>query len=113
MHGVGLPGHFIVGSSDDRDLFIDPFDSGRVLDRAGVRERYRTMSGGSPTWHDVWLAPQPVPAIIVRMLNNLKVSHERREDVVGLRAVMRLRAAFPELEAAERDEFARLMAPTN
>ncbi len=114
LHGVGLPGHFLVGSPDDPDLFVDPFHSGAILDQAGVRQLFRTVSGGSTAWDPAWLEPVGATALLVRMLNNLKASYLRRRDVTGLRWVMQLRARTSlELRDAEREEFRRLMAPTN
>ena len=38
LHGVGLPGHFLVGYRDDRtEVFLDPFDGGRTVDEAACR----------------------------------------------------------------------------
>lgn len=114
LHGVGLPGHFVIGSGDDPDLFVDPFGGGAVLDATGLRMLFRQVSGGSTAWDPAWLAPVDHRALLVRMLNNLKASYLRRRDVTGLRWVMRLRArTSATLFTEESDEFRRLMAPTN
>jgi hypothetical protein len=51
--------------------------------------------------------------IIARMLNNLKVSCERRGDQVLLAVVMQARQALPEFAAAERDEAEQALAVLN
>ena len=55
--GVGLPGHFLVGSVTDPDLFIDPFGGGRVLDTAGVQELFRSLHGPEAAFSPDLLAP--------------------------------------------------------
>lgn len=113
LHGVGLPGHFIVGVTG-QDTYIDGFGRGTVLDTAGVRSLFQRVSGGSPHWDPNWLAPVDNRSLLLRMLNNLKGSYQRRNDLIGLRWVMQLRARVSAGVAdGERDEFRRLMAPTN
>ena len=45
LRGVGMPAHFLVTVADESDVFFDPFDGGRRLDRArgsvAVRARHR------------------------------------------------------------------------
>lgn len=120
--GVGLPGHFIVGVCDESDArhpaatpgrFIDMFGGGTFLDASDARRLYRSLDGGSHRWDDSWLRPVSARLILIRMLNNLKGSFQRRGDLVGLHWVMTMRQAFPELAEVEAKEFARLMAGTN
>jgi regulator of sirC expression with transglutaminase-like and TPR domain len=114
LHGVGLPGHFIVGSSDEPGRFVDPYDGGTLLDHDGVRALFRRVSNGSPHWDDRWLLPVDNRAILARMLNNLKASYVRRNDSVGLWWVLRLRARLSaELMTEDRVDRPRLVAGLN
>ena len=45
LHGVGMPGHFLVGVDDEPDVFVDPFHAGRVLDVDGCREVFAALQG--------------------------------------------------------------------
>ena len=48
VYGVGLPSHFIAGHAGDAgEIYIDPFNQGRVLGRAGVEEMFSELSGGA------------------------------------------------------------------
>lgn len=114
LHGVGLPGHFIVGSSDEPGRFVDPYDGGAVLDVEGVRTLFRRVSNGSPHWDDGWLLPVDNRAILARMLNNLKASFLRRNDPIGLWWVLKLRARLSAtLMSEDRPDHARLVAGLN
>jgi regulator of sirC expression with transglutaminase-like and TPR domain len=45
LHGVGFPGHFLVGVGDRQDSFIDPFGGGQKLDVVGVRNLFHRLHG--------------------------------------------------------------------
>jgi hypothetical protein len=47
------------------------------------------------------------------MLTNLKSIYARKNDIAGLRWVMRLRLMFPEIASIENEQWARLMRTTN
>jgi regulator of sirC expression with transglutaminase-like and TPR domain len=113
LAGVGMPGHFLLQDKVDRDVFIDPFDRGRVLDREGCRRLFLDVVGADATWSDDYLEAVGNVSIISRLLNNLRAIYEARRDLVNLRWVMGLRAALPEPYGDDPDEFARSMAPLN
>jgi len=79
--GIGLPGHFCVGSRvGDELLVLDPFGGGRLLER-GAAEAIVTRSVGRPVkLTDAHFAPTPKAQIVVRMLRNLESIYARRED---------------------------------
>jgi len=104
LQGVGMPAHFLVRVADHPDVFFDPFDSGRRLDRDQVRALFEQVTGGQVPWNEGYLAPTPNRDIVIRMLNNLKSVFAGRSDAIRLAIVMDLRSAVPalaELEAAE------------
>jgi regulator of sirC expression with transglutaminase-like and TPR domain len=108
--GVGMPGHFLVGDPDDPDWYADPFHAATGLGRAECRALLQQL--GVSRWSDRFLAPTPDRLVIARVLNNLKISCERRGDRVMLATVMQARQVLREF-ASERDEAAQALAVLN
>jgi regulator of sirC expression with transglutaminase-like and TPR domain len=84
MEGVGLPGHFIVrykGGIGSKERFIDPFNRGKVLDRAGCRAMVEQLTGGRLPWDDDYLCGVDNRYILTRILNNLKGAYHRLADL--------------------------------
>lgn len=102
--GVGMPAHFLVRSANDEELFFDPFDHGRRLDRAGAQELFATVTSRQVRWDPEFLAPTPNREIVIRILNNLKGVFAQRSDAVRLAIVMGLRAEIDELADVEAAE---------
>jgi regulator of sirC expression with transglutaminase-like and TPR domain len=71
--GVGLPGHFVVRvERRGHHRLLDPFHSGRLLDRAACEALVADLRPGAGPLDPRWLAPVSTRQILVRMLNNLK-----------------------------------------
>ncbi|WP_420439902.1 transglutaminase family protein [Candidatus Poriferisodalis sp.] len=102
LHGVGMPGHFLVGTPDP-GTFIDAFD-GRIIDRAGAAAIFARFESRQ-AFDDAFLAPTPSEAILLRMLNNLRTLHLRQPDAPSLVAVLELLTRLP---GCPLDEFMRL-----
>jgi regulator of sirC expression with transglutaminase-like and TPR domain len=100
LAGVGMPAHFLIGDPADENWFVDPFGGGEVIDRAGCRDLFRRITGGAATWREEFLRPTPPPAIVVRMLNNLRASFARENDQIRLALVMRMRAMVTSADSA-------------
>jgi regulator of sirC expression with transglutaminase-like and TPR domain len=73
VHGIGLPGHFLVQYKDaDFAAFIDVFHGGRLLTMAECFDLAR-QSAGVPLSDDPrMLAPAGNRQIVIRMLHNLR-----------------------------------------
>lgn len=116
LSGVSMPGHFLVRSSDDPDVFVDPFSHGLVLDRAGCRARFHAVHGPLAAFDEVFLEPVGNAAIVDRQLANLEAIAGARGDVFTSAWVLRLRSVLPgagpavhqRLDAVERARQARL-----
>lgn len=68
-HGIGLPGHFIVGHRGvTGTVYIDPFHGGRVLTRVDCIELVRQRG---IRFQEEFLAPTPANQILARMVVNL------------------------------------------
>ncbi len=111
--GIGMPAHFLVRSAADDDLFFDPFDGGRELDRDGARSVFESVTNGQVGWNERFLDPTSHRDIVIRMLNNLKGVFAGGSDAVRLAIVMDMRSAVPELAVQEADEIAATAAVFN
>jgi regulator of sirC expression with transglutaminase-like and TPR domain len=111
--GVGMPSHFLVGVIGEPDLFFDPFEGGRPLDRSDARRLFDLVTQGKIGWNDAHLDPTPNREIVIRMLTNLKVIFAGRADRVRYAVVMQLRCAIPEIGLVEEDELPAATAVFN
>jgi regulator of sirC expression with transglutaminase-like and TPR domain len=72
IHGIGLPGHFIVGHFNPvEDFFIDVFNGGRLLTENALADLVSGMSGGRTQFNSTHLMPVTKKQILTRMLSNL------------------------------------------
>ncbi len=110
FQGIGMPGHFLLRHGPD--VYVDPFDGGRVLDRAECVERFRAVNGPRAAFRGSYLDPVGPRAILGRMLNNLKAVYAGRGDVAALTWVFELRRALPEAGRGEARDWARTLAAT-
>ena len=101
VRGIGLPGHFVVGHfGATPPVLLDPFGGGaRVISRI----------------YPVQVRPWSTHETVLRMLNNLVLSYERRGDLGRSIRAAELRLLLPagpaqraELELALRSVKARL-----
>ena len=110
LEGVGMPGHFLLRAGPDE--YVDPFDGGRLLDRAGCVERFRALHGARAPFLSTYLDTVGALAILARMLNNLKSVYLGRGDVGALAWVFELRMALPGASPGERREWAGVLGAT-
>ncbi|MBI5624393.1 MAG: hypothetical protein HY924_11500 [Elusimicrobia bacterium] len=95
VHGVGTPGHFLVGFTETRGstFFIDPFHRGKLMNSQDVR-RMLTRTGYD--FRPEFLTPVSARETIVRMMRNLiavyhKTGAAPRAEKLGLLAEVVLR----------------------
>jgi regulator of sirC expression with transglutaminase-like and TPR domain len=91
MHGVGLPGHFVVYAAGQ---LVDPFHFGEAIgaDEAGML--VAEAMGGRPRLEPAWLAPVESSAIVTRILANLEAAYTRQGDETNLSWVRACLDAF-------------------
>ena len=85
-HGVGLPGHFLVGLNEP-GLYLDPFSSGQLMSKVDCRLLLRDMFGERLPWREDYLQPYRKHHILFRMLSNLyQVFFRKAEynDAIGV-----------------------------
>ena len=115
--GVGMPGHFLCAPSQGASksgypVFYDPFHGSAPINAAECRTLYKRLTN-LENWSDEFLQTTSSRQIVIRILNNLKSIYLRRQDSSGIRTVMRLRTAIPELAIGENKLFAKLVRSTN
>jgi regulator of sirC expression with transglutaminase-like and TPR domain len=91
MHGVGLPGHFVVYAGGQ---LVDPFHFGEAIgaDEAGML--VAEALGGRPRLEPAWLAPVESSAIVTRILANLEAAYIGLGDETNLSWVRACLEAF-------------------
>lgn len=88
LHGLGMPGHLIVGYRFQDELkLVDPFNRGVSLTMQECQERVRAMTNGGP-FRLEFLRPMGNKQMLWRMLNNLKGIYIRSVDFKRAVSVM-------------------------
>jgi regulator of sirC expression with transglutaminase-like and TPR domain len=105
LHGVGMPGHFLVGGGPGE--WFDPFHEGARLDLAGCAALF-TESHGTARFRPQFLMPVGPRAILQRMLGNLQHAYLRREPNAVV-WVARLRLRVPGITLSQRGDLAGLL----
>jgi regulator of sirC expression with transglutaminase-like and TPR domain len=104
--GVALPGHFLAryASSED-ELFIDPFNQGRLWSREECVQQVQRIYHNAPaTLVAEIMQPPSRKAILVRILRNLKHAYMQRDAFAqSLAAVERILLLLPGDAAEVRD----------
>lgn len=102
LHGIGLPGHFIVGAPEG--LLIDPAGGGRFLSRDDCQALLRGSLGKGVLFHPAMLRATGKREILARILRNLRSVHLARRDwPAALGAVELLSVVEPADPDHERD----------
>jgi regulator of sirC expression with transglutaminase-like and TPR domain len=105
LHGVGMPGHFLVGGGPGE--WFDPFHDGARLDLtacAALFAQHHTASRFRPQF----LMPVGPRAILQRMLGNLQHTYLQR-DPRAVVWVVRLRLRVPGITLSQRGDLAGLL----
>ena len=104
VKGVGLPFHFIAKhEAESGDIFIDPFNEGRVLGVAGCSELVAGVSGGKLELSAEHLAPVSKKQILLRMLSNLLGIYSASDHSRALAAIERILIIDPDSASHIRD----------
>ncbi|QIP84818.1 tetratricopeptide repeat protein [Streptomyces sp. Tu 2975] len=112
VHGVALPGHFVVGFGDPEDpagqVLADPFAAGRVL--SGTEADLLVTSTVGTSLTPSMLTPADPLAVISRILNNIRAWAAQRPEhsAVALWA-LELLLLLPSHPARLRFERAQLL----
>jgi regulator of sirC expression with transglutaminase-like and TPR domain len=96
LHGIGLPGHFIVGGPDGQ--LVDPADRGQTLTRDDCQALIRRSLNKPLLLRESMLRPSRSREILARVLRNLRVARLMARDWPGALAAIEL------LEVLEPDD---------
>ncbi len=109
VHGVGMPGHFLVGVSDDDadHPWYDPFNGGAALTYDDCAAQFSTTHGAAP-FRPEYLDASGARAILDRMLANLQQTLLARSPAAAAWPT-RLRLEFPDVSTARRGELATVL----
>jgi regulator of sirC expression with transglutaminase-like and TPR domain len=105
LHGVGMPGHFLVGGAAGE--WFDPFHGGARLDLAGCAELFAQTYTGA-RFRPQFLMPVGARTIVERMLANLQHTLLQR-DPRAVVWVTRLRLRIPGITLSQRGDLAGLL----
>jgi regulator of sirC expression with transglutaminase-like and TPR domain len=85
---VAFPGHFLARCAfDDGFVVVDPFNAGRLLDRAECAELLEEVTDGEQSFDDTLLAPAAEIEVLRRVYLNLRRAHLMAGDIArALRA---------------------------
>ena len=99
LDGIGLPGHFLLRHGPpEGDLYVDPFEGGRLLSKADCEQKVYDMFEGKARFREEFLLPCTKKQILVRVLTNLKyVSHHQGDYQRAIAALDRIDIIEPGL----------------
>ena len=81
FEAIGLPGHLVVRTGPPRDeLFVDPFNSGQTMDRAGCQSLVDALFEGRVHLTEENFEPYTKAQFLIRVLSNLKHNYFRQGD---------------------------------
>jgi len=104
VKGVGMPLHFIAKhESEDGDIFIDPFNEGRVLGAAACAELVAGLSKGKLELQPAHLASVTRKQTLTRMLSNLLGIYSASDHRRALAAIERILLINPNSPPHVRD----------
>jgi regulator of sirC expression with transglutaminase-like and TPR domain len=108
LAGVSFPGHFLVCTTDEPRVFLDPFHGGDTVARADLledlRRRYPRLDERQ---YGRALRPTPTVELLLRVSTNLVASWQRRgEPRAALRSAERRVALAPDRHDLLRDRAA-------
>lgn len=105
VHGIGLPGHFVVSvQADGAPMLVDPFNGGRELSVDEAHDKVREIHGPDAPWSDEWLRPVSNRHWLTRMLQNLLNVFGARSQYNDVAAVLEMEMLlWPEQNQLQRD----------
>jgi regulator of sirC expression with transglutaminase-like and TPR domain len=83
LQPVTFPGHFLIKMplDDDEELFLDPYNGGRVMTVEDCRGFYNELHGDSTPFSETMLAAGTKRQVVTRVLRNLKAIYLRNQEL--------------------------------
>ncbi|HUI47606.1 MAG TPA: transglutaminase-like domain-containing protein [Acidimicrobiia bacterium] len=108
VHGVGMPGHFLVMDGAREGVWCDPYHGGVSLDVEGCRKLFASVHGSGRGFSRALLTPAEPRAIVARMLANLE-SGRLATDPIALGWLCDLHSRLPDVPEDLRVRLATTM----
>jgi regulator of sirC expression with transglutaminase-like and TPR domain len=110
LEGVGMPGHFLLRVTGT-ERYVDAFTGGRPLELAECEALFRSSTGAGAgiAFGPHLLDVAPVPAILTRILQNLRAIYRTSRRYADLEWVLRMRLALPGAGTGELIELGHAM----
>jgi regulator of sirC expression with transglutaminase-like and TPR domain len=105
VHGVGMPGHFLVMDAARDGVWCDPFHGGRLYDSEGCRRLFAQVHGNARGFSRALLVPTDSRSIVLRMLANLE-GGRLAADPLAMAWMCDLHLLLPDLAPDQRDRIA-------
>jgi regulator of sirC expression with transglutaminase-like and TPR domain len=102
VHGVGMPGHFLVMDAARDGVWCDPYHEGAVYDIEGCRRLFARVHGNARGFSRALLVPTDPHSIVARMLANLE-SGRLGADPMALAWLCELHLSLPGLSDQQRE----------
>lgn len=105
VHGVGMPGHFLVKYADQgEEIVIDPFSGGGILSDEDCQRILDRIYNGKLCFSRAMLSVVGTRQILTRMLTNLKVIYFNNQEYgKAVSIVERLLILHPQAASEIRD----------
>ena len=104
MVPIGMPGHMLIGTLDEPDIFIDVYNKGIVKSASECKMLFHQILGQSAVWQSSYLLPMDNKDFIARMLRNLKHIYIHNQNHSSAVAMMnKLILLFPDDPIEHRD----------
>jgi len=110
--GIGLPGHFLVAVEDAPGvpLLVDPFSSGRILNKEEAHEKLQSLFGPEMEWNDGMLEPASHRYWLTRILQNLLHIFGTNNQYAEVAAVLEMEIALWPTESHLQRDLALVLA---
>jgi hypothetical protein len=102
VHGVGMPGHFLVMDAARGGVWCDPFHDGAVYDLEGCRRLFARIHGNARGFSRALLVPTDPHVIVARMLANLE-NGRLASDPIAMGWLCSLHMALPDVPTSQRE----------
>jgi regulator of sirC expression with transglutaminase-like and TPR domain len=83
LQPVTFPGHFLIKMprEDEEDLFLDPYNNGRLMTVEDCRRFYSELHGDAAPFSETMLAAGTKRQLVTRVLRNLKAIYLRNQEL--------------------------------
>lgn len=98
--GLAFPGHFLIGlTSGGRRLLLDPFNGGRTVDAATMRQLLKSLGGEATELLPAHHRAVPTRSVLLRLQNNVKIRAVKAGEAARAAEALRAMTALSPAEA--------------